>query len=84
MTVKLRKQSANPDTGTLEGFASFSYFRIIDWGWYALSTVLHNFSRYIIAWRLSRGNVISGNTVGTLFRAMEAPPTPTPTSATAR
>lgn len=31
----------------------FTYFRIIDWGWYYLSTVPDAFSRYIIAWRLS-------------------------------
>ncbi len=30
----------------------FTYFRIINWGWYYLSTVLDDFSRYIIAWRL--------------------------------
>jgi len=27
----------------------FTYFRIIGWGWYYLSTVLDDFSRYIIA-----------------------------------
>ena len=31
----------------------FTYFRIINWGWYCLSTVLDDFSRYIIAWKLS-------------------------------
>jgi hypothetical protein len=31
----------------------FTYFRIIGWGWYYLSTVLDDFSRYIIAWNLS-------------------------------
>jgi putative transposase len=31
----------------------FTYFRIINWGWYYLSTILDNFSRYIIAWKLS-------------------------------
>ena len=30
----------------------FSYFRVIGWGWYYLSTVLDDYSRYIIAWRL--------------------------------
>ena len=30
----------------------FTYFRIIGWGWYYLSTVLDDFSRYIIAWKL--------------------------------
>ena len=31
----------------------FTYFRIIGWGWYYLSTVLDDFSRYTIAWKLS-------------------------------
>ena len=30
----------------------FTYFKIIGWGWYYLSTILDDFSRYIIAWRL--------------------------------
>ncbi len=31
----------------------FTYFRILNWGWYYLSTVLDDFSRYILAWKLS-------------------------------
>jgi putative transposase len=30
----------------------FTYFRIIGWGWYYLASVLDDFSRYIIAWKL--------------------------------
>lgn len=30
----------------------FTYFKIQGWGWYYLSTVLDDFSRYIIAWEL--------------------------------
>jgi len=33
----------------------FTYLRVIDWGWYYLSTVLDDFSRYVIAWELRRG-----------------------------
>ena len=33
----------------------FTYFKIIGWGWYYLSTVLDDYSRYIIAWRLCTG-----------------------------
>ena len=31
----------------------FTYFRIVHWGGYYLSTVLDDFSRYILAWKLS-------------------------------
>jgi len=30
----------------------FTYFKIIGWGWYYLSTILDDHSRYIIAWKL--------------------------------
>ncbi len=30
----------------------FTYFKIISWGWYYLSTVLDDYSRYILAWKL--------------------------------
>lgn len=30
----------------------FTYFRIIGWGWYYLASVLDDYSRYIIAWKL--------------------------------
>ncbi len=30
----------------------FTYFKIMGWGWYYLSTVLDDYSRYIVAWRL--------------------------------
>ncbi len=32
----------------------FTYFRIIGWGWYYLSTVLDDYSRKIVAWKLCK------------------------------
>lgn len=32
----------------------FTYLRVIDWGWYFLGTVLDDYSRYIVAWELSK------------------------------
>jgi putative transposase len=32
----------------------FTYMKIIGWGWYYLSTILDDFSRYIIAWKLTQ------------------------------
>jgi len=31
----------------------FTYFRVVGWGWYYLSTVLDDYSRYILAWTLT-------------------------------
>lgn len=31
----------------------FTQFKVLDWGWYYLSTVLDDYSRYIIAWKLA-------------------------------
>lgn len=33
----------------------FSYFKIVGWGWYYLSTVMDDYSRYILAWKLTVG-----------------------------
>ena len=30
----------------------FTYIKIIGWGWYYLSTILDDFSRYVVAWKL--------------------------------
>ena len=44
----------NPTRRTHELWQTdFTYFRIIGWGWYYLSTVLDDYSRYIIAWKLT-------------------------------
>ena len=43
----------NPSTRVNELWQTdFTYFKIIGWGWYYLSTILDDYSRYIIAWRL--------------------------------
>jgi transposase InsO family protein len=31
----------------------FTYFKIQGWGWYYLSTILDDYSRYILAWKLT-------------------------------
>ena len=39
----------------------FTYFNIVGWGWYYLSTILDDYSRFIVAWRrctsMSAGDV---------------------------
>ena len=32
----------------------FTYFKILGWGWYYLSTVLDDYSRFIIHWELCK------------------------------
>ncbi len=49
----------------------FTYFKIIGWGWLYLSTVLDDFSRYIIAWRLC-SNMRAEDVTDTLDMALAA------------
>ena len=49
----------------------FTYFKIIGWGWYYLSTILDDYSRYIIAWKLCT-NMRDGDVTDTLEMALEA------------
>ena len=30
----------------------FTYIKIVGWGWYYLSTILDDYSRYVVAWKL--------------------------------
>ncbi len=30
----------------------FTYLKVLGWGWFYLSTILDDYSRYIIAWKL--------------------------------
>jgi putative transposase len=30
----------------------FTYLKVIGWGWFYLSTILDDFSRFIVAWKL--------------------------------
>ena len=49
----------------------FTYFKIIGWGWMYLSTVLDDFSRYIIAWKLCT-NMRAEDVTDTLDMALAA------------
>jgi len=53
--------SAGNEFTTKTGFVhqmwqtDFTYFKILGWGWYYLSTVLDDYSRYIVHWELCEG-----------------------------
>ena len=49
----------------------FTYFKITGWGWYYLSTILDDYSRHIIAWKLCT-NMRANDVTDTLELALEA------------
>ena len=49
----------------------FTYFKIIGWGWVYLSTILDDFSRYVIAWKLCT-TMKAGDVTDTLELALTA------------
>jgi transposase InsO family protein len=49
----------------------FTYLKVIGWGWLYLSTVLDDFSRYIIAWKLCT-TMRSDDVTATLEQALKA------------
>ena len=49
----------------------FTYLKVIGWGWMYLSTVLDDFSRYIIAWKLCP-TMTAGDVTATLEEALAA------------
>jgi len=51
--VSAKDKFENPTTQINQLWQTdFSYLKVIDWGWYYLSTVMDDYSRYILAWRL--------------------------------
>ena len=49
----------------------FTYLKVIGWGWFYLSTILDDFSRYIIAWKLC-ATMTAGDVTDTLEMALAA------------
>ena len=49
----------------------FTYLKVIGWGWCYLSTVLDDYSRYIIAWKLC-ANMAASDVTETLDLALQA------------
>jgi putative transposase len=49
----------------------FTYLKVTGWGWFYLSTILDDFSRYVIAWKLCT-TMTAGDVTSTLDRALAA------------
>jgi putative transposase len=49
----------------------FTYLKVVGWGWFYLSTVLDDFSRYIIAWKLC-STIKAEDVTATLDLALKA------------
>jgi len=49
----------------------FTYLKVIGWGWFYLSTILDDYSRYIVAWKLCT-TMKAGDVTDTLELALEA------------
>ncbi len=48
----------------------FTYIKIIGWGWFYLSTILDDFSRYVVAWKLCT-TMTAADVTDTLERALQ-------------
>jgi transposase InsO family protein len=71
LMVPAKDKFENPTTSVNELWQTdFTYFKIIDWGWYYLSTVIDDYSRYILAWKLS-STMASGDVEETLNMALK-------------
>jgi transposase InsO family protein len=49
----------------------FTYLRIVGWGWYYLTTILDDYSRFVIAWTLCQGQT-AGDVTELLEKARRA------------
>ena len=53
VVIKAANEFKDKTTGVNQLWQTdFTYFKVIGWGWFYLSTILDDYSRYIIAWRL--------------------------------
>ncbi len=60
IVMKASDKFYNPTTAINQLWQTdFTYLKVSGWGWYYLSTIMDDFSRYIIAWRLCTGMAAS-------------------------
>jgi len=72
VVIKAAKEFTDKTTAINQMWQTdFTYFKIIGWGWYYLSTILDDYSRYIIAWKLCT-SMRTSDVTDTLNLALEA------------
>ena len=72
ITMKAADRFANPTSAVNQLWQTdFTYLKVIGWGWFYLSTVLDDFSRYIVAWKLCT-TMSASDVTDTLNLALEA------------
>jgi putative transposase len=70
--MKAADRFANPTTAINQLWQTdFTYLKVTGWGWYHLSTVLDDFSRYIVAWKLCP-TMAAADVTATLDLALQA------------
>ena len=72
IVMKAADRFANPTTAINQLWQTdFTYLKVIGWGWFYLSTVLDDFSRYIVAWKLCT-TMAASDVTATLDLALQA------------
>ena len=72
IVLKAADRFANPTTAINQLWQTdFTYLKVTGWGWFYLSTVLDDFSRYIVAWKLCT-TMAAADVTETLELALEA------------
>jgi transposase InsO family protein len=72
IVMKAADAFANPTTAINQiSQTDFTYLKVTGWGWFYLSTVLDDFSRYIVAWKLCT-SMSAADVTATLDLALQA------------
>jgi transposase InsO family protein len=72
IVMKASDRFANPTTAINQLWQTdFTYLKVTGWGWFYLSTVLDDFSRYIVSWKLCT-TMSAADVTDTLHLALQA------------
>ena len=72
IVMKAADKFANPTTAINQLWQTdFTYLKVAGWGWFFLSTVLDDFSRYIVTWKLCT-TMRASDVTDTLEMALQA------------